>query len=265
MCFAVIPASRPQSLRRAVLAAALLVAGCGCLSDPEPPSRGPRPGPVPTLPSVPPDPTGPAGPGPDPGPAAATRPSPRRRTDPALLERLQDLEADYLALKFAWVIGEAEPMLAQAEGDPQLQLDLFYLLARAHARNGNPTEANRYERLFKDLLDSLRKGSPRDEDEAAAAKAVLDRSEEIFQEVHPAWDADRDGGVWVNVRLHRLLSRQPPDAVLTEKHPDGALIHASMNLKALEDELTLKGLLRPDQPVQRDQRFGFYFWIQEIP
>ena len=238
----------------------LVVAGCSCTSSSPPP---PPPTEAPATRA--PEPEGPEVL--DVAPSIwrkATSLVERDGLEPRIVARLRDLERDYFDRQFAYVTQEARDLLDMAGEDPKMRLRLYYLLARAHARNREPTEASRYERLFRELYLELRDDPPRAAAARPQVRSLVERSEELYQEVHPAWNQDADGVMWANVRVFRELDRAGPHATISREHPGGGVIHAGMNQDELVAYLEDLGLWKQEETVlQRDQRYGFFYWIEE--
>lgn len=190
-----------------------------------------------------------------------TQLNPVQGLEPRVASRLDDLKRDYFEGRFSYVVQEAKELLDLAGDDPQMRLRLYYLMARASARNRQPSEASRYEKLFRDLYLKLHKAAPRLPSDNAKIRGLVERSEKIHKEVHPAWNADADGMVWANVRIFRLLDREGPHAVITEEHPGGGIIHASLDRRNLEAYLQDLGLLGGSAVIEKDQRFDFYYLL----
>ncbi len=235
-----------------------LAAGCG---------REPRPGPPP--PTREPTPEASPSPSPSPTPTVASGSGHRAPTSlvdlkgvaPGIAARLEALEADYLAGEHTFAIASAEQLLdSLPEGETELRLRLYYLLARSYARERNPGQASHYERLFRELFEKLQGAPPRDGSAQARLHGAMDRSVQLLHEVHPAWASDPDGSPWVNVRLMRRLERAGPLAVISEEHPGGGgLIHACLSPKPLQEFAADHDLGEDTHPLQRDPRFGFFF------
>lgn len=238
----------------------LVVAGCSCTSSPPPPPAATGAArPAPSAPAEPPED--------EPAPALwrkAISLVERDGLEPRVAARLRDLERDYFDRQFAYVTQEAQDLLDMAGDDPKMRLRLYYLLARAHARNRQPTEASRYERLFRELYLKLRDDPPRAAAARPQVRGLVERSEELYQDIHPAWNQDADGVMWANVRVFRELDRAGPHATITREHPGGGVIHAGMNRDELVAYLGDLGMWDPEKTVlQRDQRYGFFYWIEE--
>lgn len=248
--------ARALAIRTALAAAA--VHGCSCVSSPPPP---------PATPTATPTRAGPRDP--EVAPEALWKEpeslNVSRGLAPQVERRLQDLERDYFGGQFVYVIQEARELLDLAGKEPRMRLRLYYLLARSHARNRDPAKARHYEELFRELFTELHQKPPRGPADAARVAGLVERSEQLFQGVHPGWDLDADGEMWANVRVWRRLDREGPHAVISEEHPGGGVIHASLSAENLKATLQDLGLFGPDTVLERDQRFGFYYLIQEQP
>lgn len=180
---------------------------------------------------------------------------------PAMRSRLKDLERDYFESRFDFVIPSAERLLSMVGDDPRMKLRLYYLLARSHARNRNPTQAQHYEKLFRELFVEHRGKAPKTHQQSPKIHKLLEASETEFDKVHPNWNLDGDGEIWANVLVWRRLDREGPQAVVTMDHPGGGTIHASQSGVNLEAYLEGLGLSDDDGSLSRDQRFGFYYKI----
>jgi hypothetical protein len=192
---------------------------------------------------------------------APSRLEPEQGIDPRVASRLKDLRRDYFEGRFGFVLQEAEELLALAADAPQMKLRLYYLMARAAARNRQPSVASRYEKLFRELYLKLHRNAPRQAADHAKLRGLVKRSQEIYQEVHPGWNADADGATWANVRIFRLLDREGPHAVITEKHPGGGIIHASLDRANLQAYLEDLGIWNDGTVLERDQRFDFFYLL----
>ena len=185
----------------------------------------------------------------------------KKDLDPVMRSRLTDLERDYFEGRFDFVVPGAEELLKMVGEDRRMQLRLYYLLARSHARNRNPRQAQHYEKLFRKLFVSERESAPKVHKGASKITEVMKKSEVNFKKVHPNWDLDGDGQIWANVLVWRKLDREGPHAVVSIEHPGGGTIHASQSGANLQGYLENLGLLKKGTVLQRDQRFGFYFLI----
>lgn len=250
----------PFPVALALAATAALTTGCSCSSTPAPTPDvgGPSQAPASAFDDA-------LDPGEDDAPVwrRARALSPDKGLEPGVRARLSTLEADYFAGKHEYVISSAEQLLdLMPDADPELKLRLYYLLARSHARNRNPGRARHYEELFRKLHTELYGQDARGAASRDGLEGFVEAGDQIVQAVNPGWDTDGEGMTWANVRIQRELDRAGPREVLTRDHPGGGTIHAAFDPESLEEFRDQRGMDPDEYPIQRDQRFGFYFVLE---